>query len=72
MSATAARPAVLAGYDVEALREEFPVLATRPYGKPLVYFDNAATTQKPRAVLDRLARFYAHEYAAIHRGVHLL
>lgn len=58
--------------DVERWRAEFPVLAERPYGKPLVYFDSAATAQKPRAVIDRLARFYAHEYAAIHRGVHLL
>ncbi|HSM51876.1 MAG TPA: cysteine desulfurase [Thermoanaerobaculia bacterium] len=69
---SAAGPAARAGYDVAALREEFPVLASRPYGKPLVYLDNAATTQKPRQVIDRLARFYAHEYAAIHRGVHLL
>lgn len=59
-------------FDVERWRAEFPVLAERPYGKPLVYFDSAATAQKPRAVIDRLARFYAHEYAAIHRGVHLL
>src|SRR6202140_2858273 len=61
-----------ASYDVEAIRTDFPILAERPYGKPLVYLDNAASAQKPRAVLDRLAHFYEHEYANVHRGLHYL
>src|SRR5271167_2908776 len=61
-----------ASYDVEAIRADFPILAERPYGKPLVYLDNAASAQKPRAVLDRLTHFYEHEYANVHRGLHYL
>ena len=59
-------------YDVERLRADFPILAERPYGKPLVYLDNAASAQKPKAVLDRLNHFYTHEYANVHRGLHYL
>jgi cysteine desulfurase/selenocysteine lyase len=59
-------------YDVEALRAQFPILAERPYGKPLVYLDNAASAQKPLAVLDRMRHFYEHEYANVHRGLHYL
>ncbi|HZZ61354.1 MAG TPA: cysteine desulfurase [Roseiarcus sp.] len=59
-------------YDVEKIRADFPILAERPYGKPLVYLDNAASAQKPRAVLDRLAHAYEHEYANVHRGLHYL
>jgi cysteine desulfurase/selenocysteine lyase len=58
--------------DVTAVREDFPILRTRVHGKPLVYLDNAATTQKPQAVLDRLQRYYAEENANVHRGVHRL
>ena len=54
------------------LRAEFPILAQGVNGKPLVYLDNAATTQKPRAVIDRVANFFANENANIHRGVHYL
>src|SRR5271154_2712291 len=61
-----------ASFDVEPTRAVFPILAERPYGKPLVYLDNAASAQKPRAVLDRLAHFYEHEYANVHRGLHYL
>jgi len=61
-----------APYDVETIRQDFPILAERPYGKPLVYLDNAASAQKPRAVLDRLAYAYEHEYANVHRGLHYL
>ncbi len=64
--------AVKPAYDVERLRADFPILAERPYGKPLVYLDNAASAQKPRAVLDRLTHFYEHEYANVHRGLHYL
>ena len=59
-------------YDVEALRAQFPILAERPYGKPLVYLDNAASAQKPLQVLDRMRHFYEHEYANVHRGLHYL
>ena len=61
-----------ARFDVRAVRDDFPILATRLYGKPLVYLDNAATTQKPQVVIDRLTRYYAHENANVHRGVHSL
>jgi cysteine desulfurase/selenocysteine lyase len=59
-------------YDVAKIREDFPILAERPYGKPLVYLDNAASAQKPKAVLDRLTHAYEHEYANVHRGLHYL
>ena len=58
--------------DVKAIRADFPILSQRVHGRPLVYLDNAATTQKPRAVLDRISRYYASENANIHRGVHAL
>ena len=58
--------------DVTALRAEFPILAEQPYGKPLVYLDNAATTQKPRAVIDALAAYYQHDNSNVHRGAHCL
>jgi cysteine desulfurase/selenocysteine lyase len=58
--------------DVQRIREDFPILARRVHGKPLVYLDNAATTQKPQAVIDRLVRYYREENANIHRGVHAL
>ena len=66
-----ARPQA-AGYDVERLRAEFPILATKVHGKPLVYLDNAATTQKPRAVIAAEAEYYERYNANIHRGVHTL
>jgi len=59
-------------YDVEAIRADFPILSERPYGKPLVYLDNAASAQKPRAVIDRMVHAYEHEYANVHRGLHYL
>jgi cysteine desulfurase/selenocysteine lyase len=66
-------PAVLNGsYDVIRVREDFPALAMQVYGKPLVYFDNAASAQKPKAVLDRLMQAYTSEYANVHRGLHYL
>jgi cysteine desulfurase/selenocysteine lyase len=60
------------GYDVHRVREDFPILSRRVYGKPLVYLDNAATTQKPRAVMDAVRSLYEKYYANIHRGVHQL
>ena len=62
----------IAPYDVMKLREDFPILAERPYGKPLVYLDNAASAQKPRVVIERLVHAYEHEYANVHRGLHYL
>jgi cysteine desulfurase/selenocysteine lyase len=61
-----------ARFDVASVRAAFPILEQRVHGKPLVYLDNAATTQKPQAVIDRLMRYYAEENANIHRGVHAL
>jgi cysteine desulfurase / selenocysteine lyase len=66
----ASRP--VPGYDVARVREDFPILAQRIHGHPLVYLDNAASTQKPRAVLDALAGFYGTSYANVGRGVHTL
>jgi cysteine desulfurase/selenocysteine lyase len=60
------------GFDPKRIRNEFPILATWVKGKPLVYLDNAATTQKPQAVIDALDRYYKAENANIHRGVHHL
>ena len=66
-------PAVMNGaYDVAKVRAEFPALALKVYGKPLVYLDNAASAQKPKAVLDRMTKAYTHEYANVHRGMHYL
>jgi cysteine desulfurase / selenocysteine lyase len=66
-------PAVSNGsYDVARLRQDFPALATKVYGKPLVYLDNAASAQKPYAVLDRMTEAYKSEYANVHRGLHYL
>jgi cysteine desulfurase/selenocysteine lyase len=59
-------------FDVQLVRRDFPILAERVNGKPLVWLDNAATTQKPQAVLDRLAHFYQHENSNIHRAAHEL
>jgi cysteine desulfurase/selenocysteine lyase len=61
-----------APYDVEAIRADFPILSERPYGKALVYLDNAASAQKPRAVIERMVHAYEHEYANVHRGLHYL
>lgn len=58
--------------DVARIREDFPILRERVHGKPLVYLDNAATSQKPQAVIDALVDYYTHYNANIHRAVHLL
>src|SRR5262245_10862079 len=62
------RPAL----DVAEIRKNFPILARKVHGKPLVYLDNAATTQKPLAVIQALSDFYATDYSNIHRGLHYL
>ncbi len=65
-------PLTSRGFDVAAARKDFPILNARMRGKRLVYLDNAATTQKPQQVIDAIARYYTHENANIHRGVHHL
>ena len=59
-------------FDVEAVREQFPILTVRPYGKPLAYLDSAATSQKPQVVIDAMSRFFSRDNANVHRGVHYL
>jgi cysteine desulfurase/selenocysteine lyase len=59
-------------FDPARAREDFPILRERIHGRPLVYLDNAATTQKPRAVIDAVSRYYEEDNANVHRGVHLL
>jgi cysteine desulfurase / selenocysteine lyase len=66
-------PAVSNGsYDASRIRADFPALAMQVYGKPLVYLDNAASAQKPKAVLDRIQKAYTEQYANVHRGLHYL
>jgi len=62
----------IAAYDVERIRQDFPVLDQQVRGKPLVYLDNAATSQKPKAVIDSIVQYYQNDNANIHRGVHTL
>jgi len=64
--------AVPAPFDVERVRQEFPILRQEVRGKPLVYLDSAASSQKPRAVIDAETRYYLEDNANVHRGVHLL
>jgi cysteine desulfurase/selenocysteine lyase len=59
-------------FNVQAIRRDFPILQERVHGKPLIWLDNAATTQKPQSVIDRLNHFYAHENSNIHRAAHEL
>lgn len=72
----AVRPSALSSsgtaFDPHAIRREFPILQERVNGKPLVWLDNAATTQKPQTVIDRLSYFYEHENSNIHRAAHTL
>ena len=67
-SAVQTRPA----FDVRKVREDFPILKSQVHGKPLVYLDNAATTQKPQAVIDAVRTYYESQNSNIHRGVHHL
>ncbi|MEO9529077.1 cysteine desulfurase [Roseibium sp.] len=70
--ATAQQTSGDAGYDVEAIRRDFPILSREVYGKPLVYLDNGASAQKPQAVIDAVTKAYSQEYANVHRGLHYL
>ena len=66
------RPAIKPAYDVARIRADFPALQKLVYGKPLVYLDNGASAQKPRAVIDRMVHAFENEYANVHRGLHFL
>jgi cysteine desulfurase/selenocysteine lyase len=77
VSATAAPPASdipvdSRPFDVEAIRRDFPILHQNINGKPLVYLDSAASSQRPQAVIDAISRYYEHDHANVHRGVHAL
>ena len=71
-TASSAIPATSGFLDIDAVRRDFPILLEMVHGKPLAWFDNAATTQKPHAVIDALSHFYAHDNSNIHRGAHTL
>ncbi len=62
----------MTAFPIEKIRAEFPILKEKIRNKPLVYLDNAATCQKPQAVIDSISHLYSHEYANVHRGVHTL
>jgi cysteine desulfurase/selenocysteine lyase len=70
--AASTRPAPPAQWDVERVRRDFPALHQQVHGKPLIYLDNAATSQKPQVVIDALTAYYSRENSNVHRGVHLL
>ena len=59
-------------WDVERIRKDFPALHQQVHGQPLIYLDNAATSQKPQAVIDALVAYYSFDNANVHRGVHHL
>ncbi len=72
MPTTKTTPPPADAYDVARIRADFPILSRTVYGKPLVYLDNGASAQKPKAVLDAIANAYQHDYANVHRGLHYL
>ena len=59
-------------FDVERIRQDFPILSRQVHGKPLVYFDSGASAQKPRAVIDAMSQVLENEYTNVHRGAHYL
>lgn len=63
---------IISDFDIKKVRADFPILQTQVNGHPLVYLDNAATSQKPKAVIDAIVEYYLHDNANIHRGVHFL
>jgi len=65
-------PPAAGGFDAVSVRRDFPILEERVHGKRLIWLDNAATTQKPRSVIDRISGFYEHEYSNVHRAAHTL
>ena len=71
-TAPTGQPGTTSSFHVEAIREDFPALHQEVHGRPLIWLDNAATTQKPQAVIDAVSRFYERDNSNIHRGVHTL
>src|SRR6056297_1424552 len=69
---TAQAEALTSGFDAQAVRADFPILQQQVNGQPLVYLDNAATTQKPESVIQAIAEYYRTDNANVHRGVHTL
>jgi cysteine desulfurase/selenocysteine lyase len=67
-----AHPPAASMFNVESIRSDFPLLQRKVHGKPLIWLDNAATTQKPQAVIDRVVHYYQHENSNVHRGTHTL
>ena len=72
VSAQTGLPSGLSALDVQRIRLDFPILNEKIHGKPLVYLDNGATSQKPRSVIEAVRRFYLADCANVHRAVHLL
>src|SRR5258705_13185290 len=72
MSAIPLPTAATRALDIEAIRRDFPILDQQINGKPLVYLDNAASSQRPRAVIEAISHYYEHDHANVHRGVHTL
>lgn len=72
IAAVSEQPSGKDEFDVERIRADFPILSREIHGKPLVYLDNGASAQKPKAVIDAVERAYAHEYSNVHRGLHYL
>lgn len=70
--APASKPAASGAFDVEAIRLDFPILQRQVHGKPLIWLDNAATTQKPKCVMDKLVEYYESNNSNVHRGAHYL
>src|SRR5688572_24281012 len=64
--------ALVSAFNPQVIRDEFPILHQKVNGSPLIYFDNAATTQKPRCVIDALTNYYQQYNSNIHRGIHTL
>lgn len=62
----------LSDIQIDRIRKDFPILTTRIWGKPIVYFDNGATTQKPEVVIDAISDFYRSKNSSVHRGIHFL
>ncbi len=72
MTTQTAGVAPVASFDIAKIRADFPTLSREVNGKPLVYLDSAATSQKPRVVIDRISKFYSEEYSTVRRSIHLL
>ena len=72
MEKTLQIPVAITASEIESIRKDFPILSVKAHGKPLIYFDNAATSQKPKQVIDALIEYYSTLNSNIHRGIHYL